>query len=333
MKLYDADQEEKQIEIAIQNQNENFLESESDFDLDMLFGGESDITESLVEENPVEGGISIYDNDSAYYRELIEQLKSDKLIAASEAEFVDNSYLEITNTKELNRVLFGLPKEARPATNDVYRLSLDGKTVQNAIEEARYMMTQLEASVDKDVALVARYAKLPANTAWYVIHGQVANNLGQAVISEFFVIAVHQDGGLAEKPVRLQDFVTRFGINEPLQTQSVSDFETKALEDLLPNVIDWATELYMFQIQQRKSLEMERDQKVYEEKLKNWERNAKDQLEINFSDKTMTGFVKRRYQDQERDIETIISSSSQYYRDMASLNQDAYLKVISVFFN
>ena len=353
MKLYDAEQEEKQIEKAIQNQDENFLESESDFDLDLLFGGETDITESFVVDEPVDTGISVYGNDSAYYRDLIEQLKSDKSLASADAEFVDNTYVEVSNTKELNRILFDLPKEAKPATNDVYRLSLDSAKVQEAIHDARkkkgewakfqmlydlhpvikYMMTQLEASVDKDVALVARHASLPTNTAWYVIHGQVANNLGQAVISEFFVVPVSMEGRLIEKPVLLRDFVTRFAINGTMQTQAVNEEEVSLLEKLLPDVINWALEMHMHQIQQIKTLAIEKDLAVYKEKFKNWEKTAKDQLEMDFADKTMTGFIKRRYQDQESEIETIISKSSQIHADLTSLVQDAYLKVISVFFN
>jgi len=70
----------------------------------MLFGSETDITESFVEKDPVENGITVYANDSAYYRELIEQLKSERLLEASDAEFIDNTYVEIKNTKELHRV-------------------------------------------------------------------------------------------------------------------------------------------------------------------------------------------------------------------------------------
>jgi SNF2 family DNA or RNA helicase len=351
MNLYDAQKEEQQIEKAIANQDEDFLDS--DFDLDMLFGSETDITESFVEKDPVEIGITVYANDSAYYRELIEQLKSERLLEASDAEFIDNTYVEIKNTKELHRVLFDLPKEAKPSLNEVYRLSLDNSNVQKAIEDARkkkgewakfqvlydlhpvikYMMAKLEASVDKDVALVSKLSQLPAGTAWYVVHGQVANNLGQAVISEFFVVPVNMQGALAEKPVVLQDFVSRFRLDDALQTQTISDGQLEVLHSLLRNVIDWAKELYMFQIQQRKAMQMEKDLAVYQEKLKNWERNAKDQVGIDFADKVLSGFVKRRLEDKQREIETIVSSSSQYYKDLTSLNQDAYLKVISIFFN
>jgi hypothetical protein len=44
----------------------------------------------------------------------------------------------------------------------------------------RYYMTKLEASVNKDVALVAKSKIFPSNTAWFVFQGQVSNNLCQA---------------------------------------------------------------------------------------------------------------------------------------------------------
>ena len=101
----------------------------------------------------------------------------------------------------------------------------------------------------------------------------------------------------------------------------------------MPDVVDFATGTHMSQIQQKKQLEMEKNLAVYQEKLKNWERLAKHQLEVDFADKTMTGFIKRRMEDKELEIESITSKSSQYYKDLTSLNQDPYLKVISVFYN
>src|SRR5690606_13007256 len=158
------------------------------FDLEMLFGEESDITASFVEAEPVEEDFSLYKNDSKYYRDLIGQLKTDNLMNAGDADFVDDTYLEIRNTKELHRVLFDIPKAAKPALNDIYKLSLDKEKVQKAIADARkkkgewaefqmlydlhpvirYLMTKLEASVDKDVALVAKVQQLPKDTAWFV---------------------------------------------------------------------------------------------------------------------------------------------------------------------
>lgn len=355
MKLYNHDQEENKVKDAIAKQDEDFLDKTGglQIDEDALFGGISDVTAPIFKDDPVEAVFSLYENDSEYYRNLIDQLKAESLLDGGDAEFVDSSYVEIKNNKELHRVLYDLPKEAKPKLNDIYRLSLDNSTVQNAIEEARkkqgewakfqmlydlhpvikYFMTKLEASIDKDVAPVAKVSKLPAGTAWFVIHGQVTNNLGQAVISEFFVVSVNMEGALVNKPIQLTEFVKQYKLNELLQTQHIDAETLAALENVLPEVVGWGTELFMHQLQQEKALLMEKDLAVYNEHLKNWEKTAKDQIQLNYADKAETGFIKRRMEDEELEVETIISTSSQYFKDLTSLNQDAYLKIVSVFFN
>jgi SNF2 family DNA or RNA helicase len=353
MKLYNAEEEEKQVAKAIIEQQSNFLDEEDDggFDLEGLFGDETETTESTALADPIESPMSLFPTDAQFYRALIAQLKTDGSLRTDEAEFVDDTYLEVRNTKELNRVLFDLPPESKPDLNDIYRLSLSKDTVQQAIADARkkkgewakfqmlyelhpvvkYFLTMLEASVDKDVALVARLTQLPAQTAWFVVHGQVSNNLGQAVISDFFVVPVNYEGAMVKKPLPFEDFVRDYQLQGELLTQYVAPETLEQLKRILPEVVSWGTSLHMDQLQQRKSLEMEKDLAVYQEHLKNWDREARTQLELAFADKTLTGFVKSRREDQEREIETILSQSSQYYKDLMSLNHEAYLKILAVF--
>lgn len=357
LKLYDVEKETQRTELAMARQEDDYMEDEDDFDSgfdeDLLFDGETDITDTNVSDEPMQEEYSIYNHDSDYYKDLIDQLKSDLLLSHDEAEFVDDTYLELKNNKELHRVMFDLPKEAKPSLNDVYRLSLDKDTVQKAITDARkkkgewakfqmlydlhpvvkYLMTKLEASVDKDYALVAKLNQLPANTAWYVIHGQVANNIGQAVISDFFVLPMHIAGGLFQKPMMLQDFIEQYNLQSELHSQEIAPELLKQLEQQLPDVILFATQMHMDQIQQMKQLEMEKNLAVYNEKLNNWNRAAKEQLTVDFADKPMTGFIKHRMENQEREIEVITSKSGQYFKDLTSLNQEAYLQIISVFYN
>ncbi|EDM25745.1 putative ATP-dependent helicase [Lentisphaera araneosa HTCC2155] len=350
MKLYDTNSEEDKVKEAMADSNEDFFE---DFDTDSLFGeAETDKTDSCVDPEPIQEERSLYGNDSSYYQDLIDQLKADQLLETTDAEFVDKNYLEIKNTKELHRVLFDLPKQAKPKLNEIYRLSLSKDTVQDSIEEARkkkgewakfqmlydlhpvikYLMTKLEASVDKDVALVAKIKDLPENTAYFVIHGQVANNVGQAVISDFFVVPMRLDGGMASQPITLHEFMEEFNVSNELLTQSIEEEDINKLTKLLPDAIDFGTQMYMHQKQQLKQVEMEKKSAVYEEKLKHWEKDANDQLLLDFEDKPKTGFIKRKLEDRELEIKTILEKSSQYFKDLTSLNQDAYLKVISVFY-
>ena len=194
-------------------------------------------------------------------------------------------------------------------------------------------MTKLEASVDKDVALVAKLRNIPANTAWFVIHGQVANNIGQAVISEFFVVPMNLSGGLNSKPLLLKSFFDRFNVSGELVTMDITESDIENLYEMLPEAVDFGLQMHMYQKQQIMQVEMEKQLAVYNEKLKNWENEAKDQLAVDFAEKAMTGFVKRRFEDREFEIKTILEKSSQYFKDLTSLNKDAYLKVISVFYN
>jgi ERCC4-related helicase len=357
MKLYNADEEEKKVTQAIIQQQDTFLAAPIDdgsYDLSGLFGDEDDTTSPAAPfAEPIEEAFSLFPTDAHFYRALLEQLKTDGQLRADEAEFVDDTYLEVRNSKELNRVLFDLPPESKPNLNDIYRLSLDKNTVQRAIADARkkkgewarfqilyelhpvvkYFLTMLEASVDKDVALVAKLSQLPLNTAWFVVHGQVSNNLGQAVISDFFVVPVNYQGAMVRKPLPLEEFAREYRLSGELLTQHVAPETLDQLKKILPDVVSWGTTLHMDQLQQRRSLEMEKDLAVYQKHLDHWNRQARAQLEMDFADKTLTGFVKSRREDQEREIETILSQSSQYYKDLMSLNHEAYLKILAVFVN
>lgn len=354
-KLYDSKAEETKVEEAIINQNEDFFFGFSSPEIsdEDLFGGASDVTESKIESDPIAPELSLYPNDGFYYQDLIEQLKAEKLMGYDEAEFVDATYLEIKNTKELDRVLFDLPKESKPAIKDIFRLSSDISTIQNSIAEARkkkgewakfqllydlhpvikFLITKLEASVDKEVTLVSKHGKIPSGTAWFVIHGQVSNNLGQSVISDFFAVPMKMAGGLHSKPQSLKDFIDKYEINKTMLTQQIEKEHLEILSEMLVDVIDFSKEMHMRQLQMRKELEMEKQLAVYQEKLRNWEKSAKDHLEIAFAEAPQNGFIKRRLEDEERYVETIISKSSQYYKDLNSLNNDAHLKVIAVFYN
>ena len=377
MKLYDAQAEEKKVEEALTSSSDEFsLFDDSPLDLseaeaglfgeadqanlDNLFGGESDITTiaeaselAKLMANPIAADYSVYNDDGRYYRDLIEQLKADGQLVGNEAEFIDDTYLELRNTPELHRVLYDLPREAKPALNDIYRLSLDKATVQKAIDEARkkkgewakfqmlyelhpalkYLMTKLEAGVDKGTALVAKLRQLPEGMAWFVLHGQASNGLGQSVVSDFFVMPMRLTGGMGGKPLPLPEFVEKYALKQTLYTQEITAELLEQLQALLPDAIDFATEMYMHQKQQLAAMDMEKNLAVYQENLRHWKRTADQQLKLKFGEQPVTGFIKSRKEDEERKIELITSKSSQYYKDLASLNNDAYLRVLAVFCN
>ena len=354
-KLYEASAEEDLVTKALASNNIGLLEhsdhAELDDDIfDALF---DDATPKLKIENPIAAHVSLFQNDKSYYQALIEQLKTDQYLKNDEAQF-EGDILEVKQTKELNRILYDLPAEAKPdKLGDVYQLSLDKDDVQKSISDARkkkgewakfqilyelhpvirYLMTQLEASVDKDVALVTKLDRLPKGTAYFLIQGIVANNLGQSILSDFFVVPMNIHGGLKERPLPFEDFMQQYNLKDELYTVEISTQDIEQLQAILPDTIDFAHQLHMDQEQQKLQHEMEIKLAVYEEKLNNWHQSKQQQMELEFVDKNITGFVKKRMQDKEYEMETILNNSSQYFKNLTSLNGNPYLKVVAVFYN
>lgn len=199
MQLYNANEEEKKVVEAIEKQDEDFLEELENFDYGAAFISEDDTTAATITDNPYEKQLTIYNNDFSYYTTLFTQLSGDQLIQFGDYTFhKEDEYLELTNTKELNKILYDLPPESKPKVNELFKLTTDKDLVQQAIENARkktdewaefqmlydlhpaikYYMTKLEASVPKNEALAAKLSgKLPENSAWYILQGQISNNL------------------------------------------------------------------------------------------------------------------------------------------------------------
>ena len=355
MKLYDANKEEQLVEQAIMNQNESFLEDldtkMAGFDFNTLFENQDDSTAVTITSNPYETNLTIYPSEAKFYYDLFEQLSSANQIKIEDVT-VQDGYLEILNTKDLNQILFDLPPESKPKVNQLFKLSLDKDLVQQAIEDARkkkgewaefqilnelhpvvkYYMTKLEASVDKDVALVAKTNRVPAKTSWFIFQAQVSNNLGQPVVADFLVVGLRIDGSTFREPFHLIDFINEFKLQETILTENISGNDLAALNNLLVKAVSSVTS---FMSSEQKQLEVKMGTKLneYEQKLTNWKIVALEQLEMDFSDKTITPFFSGKKDSKKREIETILSSTSQYHKNMTSLQGDAYLKVLAVFFN
>lgn len=355
MKLYDSNKEEQLVEQAIMNQNESFLEDldtkMAGFDFNTLFANQDDSTAVTITANPYETNLTIYPSEAKFYSDLFEQLSSANQIKTEDVT-VQDGYLEIWNTKDLNQILFDLPPESKPKVNQLFKLSLDKDLVQRAIEDARkkkgewaefqilnevhpvikYYMTKLEASVDKEVALVAKTNRVPAKTSWFIFQAQVSNNLGQPVVADFLVVGLNTDGSIFREPFHLIDFINEFKLQETMHTENISDNDLAALHKLLVRAVTSVTS-YMSTEQKQLEVKMETKLNEYEQKLANWKNDALEKLELDFSDKTITPFFSGKKDSKKREIETILSSTSQYNKNMTSLQGDAYLKVLAVFFN
>jgi len=352
MHLHDANEEVNRTIEAIQDGDESFLDKVENFDYSSLFE-DSENTSALITDNPYEEQVTVFPNDYDYYKQLFGQLESSKLIRNGEYEFNDlDAYLELANTKELNNILYDMPPESKPKVGELFKLTLNKDLVQDSIEEARkkkgdwaefqilydlhpaikYFMTKLEASVPKDQALAAKISsKIPKGTSWYVLHGQVSNNLGQPVISNFFVIGF--DGNKVIDSLTIKSFIEKFELNKELFTEDIKEVELEALHKNLPKVIEYAQQEQM-KDEQDTLLDLMLDKAAKDEDhLNRWKATSLEQVELHFDEVADTVFSRKKKEKQEEEIQSIADSSSQYMKDMVALDQEAYIKVMAVFFN
>ena len=320
--------------------------------LDDFFANGGDTTEASSTEDPIQEGFSLYQNDAAYYGNLIEELYFNNKIKKGDIT-IENGYMEVLNTKKIQRIFYDIPPEARPAKGSYYKLSTDKAAVQQKIAEARkkngvwsefqilydlhpiskYLMTQLETNIQKDEATVIKSKKIEAGIAWYVFYGESTNNLGQSIIADFFAFPIKLDGAFAGRPISIEEYVQQHGLDETLYTESVPDADLKLLSDLIPDAIEGAKEFHMYQLQGKKAIRMEKKLQDYEAKLQEWSSTARSQLEIRFAGERISGFVKNKKEKEERYIQLVTDKSSQYIKDLKGLDKEAYLKLLCVCYN
>jgi len=351
MNLYDSKQEEKKVEEALINQDESYLDTSTDDFYLNLFGGD-DSTESIIVDNPIVEPISIYEKESNFYDELFHQLESKGLISKNDYEFnKEDSYLEIINTKELNEVLYDLPPESKPDVGELFKLTTDKELVQESIEKARkrkgdwaefqilyenhplikYYITKLEASVPKNEALSVKLDQIPKGEVNYVLHGQVSNNLGQPIISDFFVVRKSHSGDMTS--LSLRNFLDQYKISGTLYTKTIPDTDNSILERDLKQIVSFSQENHMKPLQKELESKMWEKLDVFESKLKKWKESSLSQIEIKFQERSETNFTIKNKEKELNEVNTIADSSSQYVQDLFGLEQDAYIKVISAFYN
>ena len=130
----------------------------------------------------------------------------------------------------------------------------------------------------------------------------------------------------------LSDFIEEFQLKSQLYTEEIPENELSNLQGILTDAVDWAAE-HMFDEQQNLQLRMEQKMANYQSKIEKWHYEAIQQLEIDFSERSVGSFWSRIRDSKQREIETILSTSSQYFKDLTSLQGDPFLKVLAVFYN
>ena len=358
MGLFDSKKEELKVQKTMMTGDvEKVFEkaSDEDFDYTSLFDDANDKTEAVIDDKPIEHFESFFPSDFDYYQTLIKYLINNQAVDSRDVSFGTDGLIEFINTDELAKVLYDLPPESKPKKKGLFKLTIDKEKVEEAIVKARkkkgewaefqvmydlhpiirFMMTKLEAHIDKDKALVLKSNKLPSKTRFYIFHGQVSNDLGQSVLSDFFVIGLDDDGALLvdeNKWMSLADFIQKYNLNETIYNEEISDADVNSLQENVKDAVLYAKTLYMKIKQGDLSKEMIAKQNSYQEKLKSWERASKKQMELEFENQT-TIMVLGKKEKIAREIDSILNERSQYVKNLTSLNNQAYLKLIGVFYN
>ena len=143
---------------------------------------------------------------------------------------------------------------------------------------------------------------------------------------------IASDGSINRKSFALNDFINEFKLNETLLTETISDKDIAALQINLTKAVAAVT-AHMHTQQKDLEKAMETKLNEYKNKINKWRAAAMEQLELDFNERTSGNFWARIKDSKQREIETILSTSSQYYKDLTSLQGDAYIKVLAIFYN
>lgn len=169
--------------------------------------------------------------------------------------------------------------------------------------------------------------------AYFVINGQVSNQLGNSVISDFLVCPVNKDGNGIFKPMSLGDFITTNHLKDTLYTDTIAEEDLNRLHDLLPEAIDNAKTI-MSEQQATKMAAMNSVVTNYSKKLNDWIYGEQKQLSLFEADELMpSGFAGVRMDKRKKKVESLSQDRGQYLKDLQSLQGEPFIKVIAAFYN
>ena len=345
LQLFDAEREEQHTGEALLRGATDFLDqpaaapSADALDLDALLAELNAGTATpTYAEDLTERDVSFYPDDFAFYRELLEFLQAEGTVSGRDI-LIREDYLEVSTTEEMQYLLEGMPREAKPERGRTFQLTADRDTVMQAIAEARkktgtwaqfqllydlhplarFWMTKLEARIPKGQALVAKVGQLPAGYRSYVFHGQVTNNLGRNVLSDFFVITINAQGQVCRQPESLESFLIAFRLTERLIASTISDDELTSLQEDLGLAIGFAKSMYMKGQQAQLQQRMTREQATYKRELNDWFKAGSGELDLDHSASAP------------EEDRSILDERSRFVQDMTSLTNEPFLRVLGVF--
>ena len=364
MELYNVQKEEKAIGDMLQGKTDTDpIEPEPQRRRRPTGFKKNDKGEISVEKTPAterlsdkvfEQRFSLYNDDLSFYKDLFDELEAiDSIKRGDVVMHRDDAsipFVEIKNNEELRDVLYDIPREAFPQDN-IFRLATDKAWLNKSIAESRkstksewsrflplydlhpiiqYLLTKFTASLPKTQAMATRCASLPKGMSYYLFYGSHSNGLGQNLVSKFFIVPLNAEGALrGEMPMSFHDFCTKYNISSQFMSGATAD-DLATLQANLQEAIEQGEVNYMYEAQNKVSLHMNQQLKSYEQKLAVWADTAKSL----FPDEGITITRTNQYKKEKEEIQKINDQSSQFYKDLFSLdNSDPYMRLLAVFHN
>lgn len=368
--LYSAEKEVNATIKAMQKKDDHFLDEkkeetapateETPKKKGAFFALLKKATTPAVEHNKqdmFEPRMSLYPTDFAFYTDLVTELKCiPGSLRQQDAEIKNGQvpYLEITNTHELDEVLFDVPEEAKPSDN-IFRLTDDKAVLKQYMDESRkandhqwsrfqplyelhpiiqYWLTKLTASVPKNQAMVVCNDMFRKGSAYYLLYGSQSNGAGQSIISKFFVVEYDKAADSMSNTISFADFLGRYpDFADRLFQSAVTEIDIRELQEKLPLAIDMGTQVYMRRKQDELSQKMAIQMDRYTKHLNQWASRSKNQLALDFGDAPTT--IQRSSRDKKmEEIQTIADKESTFYKNLTTLDKAyPYIKVLAVFYH
>lgn len=364
-KLFDEMKEEQATAHAMETDDEGFLDND-ELDFSSLFDDEPETTEAQEHTDPIAKETSLYPTDIDYYSDLFSLLQGhDREGNMKVTVYPETNYIEVLNTPALSRVMANIPQEAKPEVNTPYRLTLDQQKVQQAISESRrtnnhqwavfqplydlhpvvhYYETMIDSFIERGTALAAKLSTLPEETAWFVFHGSLSNGLGEQVISQFFVVPLTSEGYLAGRVMDIKDFISQY-LSQTLYTQEMTSQDMLCLETLLPDAVEQATINFMDRKQAEKEQVMRHNLADKQAKLKRWANAAYkkaifseeptlfEELDTFDIPENVLAGLSRSQQKKYEVIHSAAEAANDYTQRMNTLQHDAFVQPLAVFYN